>query len=324
MYSPIRIEAPAQVELPWGLQWDDLRGAIPELRLPLGVFRTHEIRGLHQSGRSQILLLRYEDRDGRQQARTIFLKLGNPARPEVAKYRYLLERGAPVSPPLGTATTAAGEIMIFPFLPTIGTTAEEADDLLGLVAEINSIRDPAAELFRPPQGTPGYGERIREVLIDFLPTAEEARRWFDAYQEAIVAADAIPLALNHNELSFQQVGWLDQGPGDRRRLVVFDLETMSLRPLYTDLAGMLPSLANQTGRTEDDLFRSYLAKLAHRTDETTDQRLAWSRMRTLRIIRTFESLPWLITMAGTIGIETPQHAIARLAGDLGDSRLGSF
>lgn len=317
--SPAPVEA-IEVELPWGLEWDDLRDAVPEVRRPVGVFRTHEIRGLHQSGRSQILTLRYEDRDGRSRERTIFVKLSNPERPEIAKYRYLLERGAPVAPLLGSAATAAGEIMILPFLPIIGTTADEVDDLLDLMAKLNCIGDPPEDLFRPPPGTPGYEQRIREALADLLPAAEDANRWFDAYQQAIVASNGIPLALNHNELSYQQVGWLESE--DQRELVAFDLETMSLRPLYTDLAGLLPSLAGQTGRPEQELFRVYLAKLDRRTDKTTDPHLGWNQLRTLRIVRTFDSLPWLITMKGTADVEAPGGAIARLARDLAEAGLG--
>ncbi|MFC7622119.1 hypothetical protein [Microlunatus sp. GCM10028923] len=318
MYSPIRIEA-TQVDLPWGLQWDDLRPAVPELRRPVGAYRTHQIQGLHQSGRSQILTIRYDDRDGRRQDRTIFVKLSNPARPEIPKYRYLLERGTPVAPLLGTATTAAGQIMVLQFLPIIGTSAEQADDLLDLIAELNGLSAPPVELFQPPQGMPGYEDRIRDVLMELLPTADHGSRWFDAYRDALDAARSLPLALNHNELSYQQVGWLDRRAN--RKLVVFDLETMSLRPLYTDLAGILPSLATQTGRSEQDLFGTYLTKLDQRTGETTERRLAWDRMLTLRIVRTFESLPWLSSMTGTTGIEAPRSAIVRLAQDLADAGL---
>ncbi|WP_152365746.1 hypothetical protein [Microlunatus speluncae] len=313
--SPAR-QDPVPVELPWDLTWDDLRGRIPTLHRPIGAFRTHKIQGLHQTGRSQILTIRYAEQEGRLQNRTIFLKLTNPARPEIPKYRYLMSRHAPVAPPLGAATTAAGEILMLQFLPTIGTTPDQADDLLELIATINGISNPPANIFRPPPGTSGYEDRIHQSLIALLPTPAEASRWLRAYRQAAEGARQMPLALNHNELSYQQVGWTAAPDDDHPRLVVFDLETMSLRPQYTDLAGMLPSIAAQTGRAEQELFNLYLEKLDQRTGETTDRRLGWSRMLTLRIVRTFESLPWLTTMIDTAGIEAPEHAVARLGQDL--------
>lgn len=207
------------------------------------------------------------------------------------------------------------------FLPTIGTTANQADDLLRLIADINSINNPPAGIFSPPPGIPGYEDQIHRALITLLPTPGDAVRWLDAYRHATAGARHLPLALNHNELGYQQVGWTAAHGGDRPRLVVFDLETMSLRPRYTDVASLLPSIASQTGRTEQGLFNTYLDQLDRRTGETTDQRLGWSSMRTLRIVRTFESLPWLTTMTDTADIEAPEHAITRLGQDLAESGL---
>ncbi len=319
--SPMPQES-TPVELPWGMSWDDIRASVPSLHRPLGAFRTHQIQGLHQVGRSQVLTISYTERDGRQQRQTIFLKLTNPDRPETAKYRYLTAHQAPVAPLLGTATTAAGEVLVLQFLPIIGTTPDQTDDLLELIADLNSIDDPPADLFRPPSGTPGYEDHIRQALIALLPTLGDASRWLDAYRQAAAAARQVPLALNHNELSYQQVGWVPADEISQQRLVVFDLETMSLRPQYTDLAGLLPSLSTRTGRSEQELFGTYLRRLDHRTGETTDQRLGWSTMRTLRIVRTFEALPWLRTMIDTAGVEAPEQAIGRLDRDLADSGLG--
>lgn len=313
-------QAGAPVELPWELSWDDLRAAVPDLHHPRGAFRTHTIRGLHRVGRSQILTIRYADQDQRQQTQTIFLKLTDPDRPEIPKYRFLTAHHAPVAPLLGTATTTAGEILVLEFLPTIGTTPDQADDLLDLIAHVNSISNPPATIFRSPAGIPGYEDQIRQTLIALLPTADHAGRWIDAYRRATVVASQVPLALNHNELSFQQVGWA-AGQAGQQHLVVFDLETMSLRPRYTDIGGLLPFLASQTGRTEQELFGTYLKKLDRHTGEKSDLRLAWDTMRTLRIVRTFEALPWLISMTGTAGIEAPDRAIARLGRDLAESGL---
>lgn len=306
------------MELPWGLSWDDLRVALPKLRRPVGADRTHKINGLRRAGRSELLTIRYEDQDGHRQDQVIFVKLTDPQRPEAPKYRHLAALGAPVPPLLGTATTAAGEVIVLEYLPTIGTSPDETDDLLGLIADLNSLSRLPAELFRPPKGTPGHEARVRQALATLLPTETAADEWLDAYRRAAVAAGRMPLALNHNGLGLQQVGWVAAGRDRPRRLVVFDLETMSLRPRYTDLATVLPWLADRTGRTEWELFDTYLTFLDQRTGATTDRRLAWRDVRTLGLVRTFEALPWLITMTGTPGVEAPDRAIARLGRDLAD------
>lgn len=96
---------------------------------------------------------------------------------------------------------------------------------------------------------------------------------------------------------------------------------MALLPQYTDIAGILPRLATQTGRPEHELFDAYLSALHSRTGRTTDRRQAWSEMRLQRIVRTFESLPWLITMSDDPQVEPANDAIARLRKDLADANL---
>lgn len=304
------------VELPWGLSWDQIRACIPECDRPLGAFATHKIRGLHHRGRSQVLTIRYQKSDRQQAEQTIFLKLINPMRPEALKYRYLTACHAPIPQLIGTASTSAGEILILEFLPVIGTTAEQVDALLDLIASINAVDDPPPSIFTPPPGDPEYDQRIRQTLTQLLPTANHVNTWFDAYKRAVARAAQLPITLNHNELSFQQVGWTTEKRNHRSQLVMFDLETMSLRPQYSDIAGMLPSLAAQTARTEQTLFSTYLTALDHRTGQTTDQHRAWRSMLLVRVVRTFEALPWLITMADAPEVEAADAAVTRLGRDL--------
>ncbi len=307
--------------MPWGLTWEHLRACIPKLRRPIGAFATHQIRGLHHEGGSQILTISYEQPDGQQLDQTIFLKLTNPGRPEAPKYRYLAEQHARIPHLIGTAATSSGEILILESLTGIGTTPNQADDLLDLIASINTTKNPPPSIFTPSAGDPQYGNRIRQALITLLPSAGQATEWMNAYRHAADRAAQMPQALNHNELSFQQVGWVTESGTSRSHLVVFDLETMSLHPQYTDIAGILPSLAAQTERSEQDLFGTYATAVNRRTGRTTDQNLAWKAMQTVRIVRTFEALPWLITMTGAPEVEAPDHAVTRLGKDLTESDL---
>lgn len=313
--------AARRVELPWGLTWDQIRACIPECDWPLGAFATHKIRGLHHQGRSQVLTIRYQESGRRQRDHTIFLKLIDPLRPETLKYRFLTARHAPIPRLIGTASTSAGEILILEFLPTIGTTPEQADAFLDLIASINATEDPPPSIFTPPQGDPEYDRRIRQALTQLLPGTSQATAWFDAYQRAAARAEQLPLTLNHNELSFQQVGWTAENQNHRSQLVMFDLETMSLRPQYSDIAGMLPWLAAQTARTEQTLFSAYLTALAHRTGRTADRNQAWRSMLIVRVVRTFEGLPWLISMADAPEVEAADAAIIRLSRDLTDCEV---
>lgn len=89
-------------------------------------------------------------------------------------------------------------------------------------------------------------------------------------------------------------------------------------PSGSGQAGILPSLAAQTGRTEQDLFGTYLTAVGRRTGGTTERTQAWESMLIVRILRTFEALPWLVTMADSPEVEGPDVAITRLGRDLTD------
>jgi hypothetical protein len=124
------------------------------------------------------------------------------------------------------------EVVVLEFLSTIGidgAAAAEVDSLLALVARLNAVADPPA-LFAPAPGVPraAFEARVRGALEELaadgsLPAAVDAGQWFDVYRRADAIAESTPKALNHGELSFQQVGWADRHAG-RRELVLFDLE----------------------------------------------------------------------------------------------------
>jgi hypothetical protein len=314
---------PRRVRLPWGLSPGDVWSWLPQCRHLVEVTERHRIRGLHRRGGSRILTFRYQDDGGAERVRTIFVKLTAAGR-EAQKHRYLADRGAPVTPLIGTVTTAAGEIIALEFLPRIGTTPDEADALLQLVAALNSIDLAVTDLFDPPPGDPEYVHRIHGVLRALNRSAQhpfDPDHWLAAYREAADRAARMPVALNHNELSFQQVGWTPAPTGPR--LVAFDLETMALLPRYTDVAGILAPLSAQTGRSEQHLFDSYLRALADHTGDQVDRAASWHSMLVLRIVRTVEALPWLITMPATPYVETAEQAVARLQRDLQQCALVS-
>ncbi|HZC26237.1 MAG TPA: hypothetical protein VE287_04390, partial [Actinopolymorphaceae bacterium] len=150
------------------------------------------------------------------------------------------------------------------------------------------------------------------------PVGLDPSLWFKAYKRAGRAVAAMPVALNHNELAFQQVG--RPSPGSRadgdRPLVVFDLETMALLPRFADIADMLGVLSEQTGRGQRELFATYLTALRHQTGVALDESSAWNELLTLRITRTFESLPWLTEIAGHPDVRsTPATAARALEAD---------
>lgn len=304
-------------DLPWRLTPADLQRCLPDLGEPIiGAEVSHEIQGLHRTGGSCILTVYYRA-GGHDRRRVLFLKITSRTGAEVQKYRYLATKRAPVAPMIGAVDSSDGEVLILDFLPRIGTTPEESNQLLDLIARLNAIDVPAADPFRPGPGDPDYGRQIQEALTVLLPRAVcEAGgpyRWFEAYQAASRLAADMSVALNHGELAFQQVGWTAPPASE---LVMFDLETMALLPRYVDIASVLAPLAARTGRSERELFDRYLRSFAQHAGGVPGRDTAWNSMLVVRIVRTFEALPWLWTMAGHPETEPPDEAVARLRRDL--------
>jgi hypothetical protein len=102
----------------------------------------------------------------------------------------------------------------------------------------------------------------------------------------------MPRALSHGELYFQQVGWSDRN--GTRTLVLFDLATLARTPRFSDIAGILPLLAQESGEPELELFEIYLDSLRQFSGQRQPVRQA---VRELRLIRTADlcaALPWLL------------------------------
>ncbi len=98
--------------------------------------------------------------------------------------------------------------------------------------------------------------------------------------------------MNHNQFFFQQMGWIERG--SRRELVVFDLETLSLRPRFVDSATVIGSLSQYTGRREVILYQRYLAHYQQLSGVLLNPKDAYIEMRWLRVVEMIESLPWLV------------------------------
>ena len=319
-WSAVRVPAEA-VELPWGLTRSALRRVVPEADLGSTVTREHEIQGLHQVGASQILTFRGRDRGGRGWSRTVVVKRTDPSTGEAEKYRHLAAVGAPVAPLLGVLHVAAGPVIVTGILPRIGIGPGEVDELLGLSATINTITDIPEALFRARGGDPQYGRRVLDALVDLrrrVGGRVRADQWLDAYRQVSRTAAASPTALNHNELALQQVGWTATGPD--AQLVMIDLATMALLPRFTDLAGLLAPLAELTGTDESALTDTYLDRLADRTGHRLHGPEIHREIIAVRLMRTFESLPWWLGPDPPPSLEPADQIAARMVDDL--HRLG--
>ena len=258
----------------------------------------HEKQGLHGGGNSLILTVTYAG----TRTETIFVKRNtDPARREADRYAFLAERGFPVARLLSTVQRDGAEIVVLEFLPKIGIEAAAADLLLRLLADLNTIDPFPADVFTLPPGMPAaqFDAGVEQALRNAAEIEPiDPAAYFRRYQRIDFAG--LPLALNHGEFGFQQLGW-----SSGRRLVFFDLETMGARPRFTDIAAILPGLAALTGRGERELFDTYLGG---RPDPE-----AWRELRRTRAAMTFQSLPWLVRVAGRRHVVA---ALRRLAGDL--------
>jgi hypothetical protein len=168
----------------------------------------------------------------------------------------------------------------------------EISTLLRLIARLNAIAE-MPPIFEPRPGMPQdqFETQVKDALAQLRPRAE-ARTWFDAYAMGRARVEKMPLALNHGELYFQQMGWAERE--DERELAMFDVETMSARPRFTDVASILYPLAGSSGLAEEILFAEYLEVLREigaRGIPDFDQAL--EELRILRVVGMTESLPWL-------------------------------
>lgn len=317
--SPISV-APRLVDLPYELSWDDLRPCLPGYTDRVRAEESYAKQGLHGGDSSRILTLHYRHQDGSERSPTVFVKESTEApAAEAAKYRFLAAREIPTPELLQMFSRGGREILVLEFLTTIGIEPDDADELLALISRLNSVKSPPVDTFRPRAGlpVPEFHARVHAALeaLAMDPAVQigvDPGSWLSSYQGAGRAVVAMPGCLNHGELYFQQVGWSTAGGG--RRLVMFDLETMALLPRFTDVAGILHGLSHRTGRDERELFSSYLQYLNQLTGAALDEVEAWHELLLVRVVRTFQSLPWLIQDGGQ---QKQFEAISGLNRDLG-------
>jgi hypothetical protein len=316
-------------DLPYHLTWEDLLPILPGFdaqRLNRAqAFTSHEKQGLNGGYNSCILTLQYPLEGDAFQALTVFIKSqSDPHKEEAQRYRFLSSQGVPTPRLLGVLRKGTAEIIILEFLATIGIdfrSIDEVNALLQLAAQVNALPH-SKELFTPPAGMPQaeFDEFVRGALnaIALDPSLPEidAPRWFEAYQIAQVATQSMTLAVNHNEFFFQQTGWSEED--DTRQLVIFDLETMALRPRFTDIATVLYPLSVYSGRGQGELFQIYLTALEQHTKQKLEFGEAVRELRLLRITEMCYSIPWLVAEVKKGENITMQESLAMSAACLRD------
>ena len=311
--SPVP-NTPVACSLPYELTWDDLRSILPGMDARRGAglqsFSSYEKQGLNGGSNSCILTLQYPAGDNPALSKTVFIKqASDPGKMEAQKYLALASFGIPTPRVLEVIHKNDVEILLLEILPKIGIdfhAPDEVTSLLHLAAQVNSIENPP-EVFRSSAqeiSQTEFDKRVRAALLEIaqdrsLPVVVDAPRWFSAYQFARTACKSFPTAVNHNEFYFQQVGWVQRDGVSQ--LVIFDLETMCLSPRFSDIAGILPSLAMYTGRPERELFKIYFDRVSELTDLELGIDEAFHEMKLLQIRDTFYSLPWLVDTAKEAG-----------------------
>ncbi|HXQ33964.1 MAG TPA: hypothetical protein VN843_08135 [Anaerolineales bacterium] len=302
-------KTPVPCLLPYNLTWDDLRSILPGFEPEsntIQAFSSYEKQGLNGGANSCILTLRYLVEENQFRSETIFIKRATDmGSREAQKYLALASLDIPTPRLLADIYKNNAEIILLEFLPKIGIdfqSAAEVNSLLHLAAQLNSILNPPEIFGQSGGGIPQaeFDRHVRGALKEIardrsLPLTVNIPRWFDAYQIACIACKSMPRAVNHNEFSFQQVGWVQRD--GKNQLVIFDLETMSLSPRFTDIAGILPGLAIYTGQSQNDLFKIYFDRLCELNALELEFDKAFHELRLVQVKDAFDSLPWLVDVA---------------------------
>jgi hypothetical protein len=277
-----------------------LPGFDPNRRHLAQAFASHLKQGLNGGDNSIILTLRYPVGEDELLSLVVFAKSQNdPLKMEAEKYRCLAAHGVPTPRLLAGQRKGDAEVIVLEFLPKIGidfASPGEVNNLLHLAARINSL-PILAGLFDPEPGMPQdefdrlVEDALRRMAKNPALPPMDVPHWMAAYRKCHDEAEQMPPAVNHNEFSFQQVGWTQ--PGVEHKLVVFDLETMCARPRFADLAGILYGLSHFSGRAQEDLLLVYLEALRSHGRHPPDPADAMRELRILRIAEMCASLPWL-------------------------------
>ena len=296
---------PLSCALPFGLSWEDLLSILPgvdQQQLSRAqAFITHEKQGLHGGDNSLILTLFYPRVDDNPGSVTVFIKqMRDQRKAEVEKYRFLASQNVPTPRLLAFFQKEGGEVFVLEFISTIGINFQAGSEVkrfLQAIARLNSIQKTPIDFISFP-GSPQseFDELVRTALVEIAEKGTgsiETSRWYDAYRISQEVVQSMPLAVNHNELYFQQVGWVQRGLS--RRLVIFDLETMHLSPRFTDIATILYPLSVYSKRDQIGLFQIYLDHLSRLTHTKIENNAALRELRLLRIVESCYSLPWLVS-----------------------------
>lgn len=309
--SPSRMPSAEPVPLPFGMTWGDLAAALPGFAGGGSASVSHLKRGRHQGGQpSVILTLTYVGSDGRSRERTVFFKRNPDECREAETYSYLTGRLS-VPDLLLCLDRADDEVLGLEFVPSIGLASGDVDDLLRLVAGLNSLTGvPATIAATRPGMAESEFEHLLEAATEHVGRAWPELRpdlWVGLYREAARVCGDLPQALTHGELAAQQVGRTQDG-----RLVLFDLATVGERARFADLANVLQVLVSLSGQDEQSLLSQYIRHLSVAGGPICSPGQAWAELRLTRFIGELEALPWRIGLDDSADLH---HHLLTLATD---------
>ena len=293
-------ERPA--ELPFGLTLYDFGPSLIGRNAQLSpgggmrVVTRYEIQGLHQRGRSCVVTLRDEAFDPVPEV-DVFVKLATAREAEISAK--LAAAGAPIPSLLfNVPSTDSTHILGFEILDTIGidvVSAAEVTELLAVIAALNACSPAVLGLSAdPPPGRPeaeftdsvksalSFVESVR--LLDWVTATE----LMDIYAGAKRWAAAMPTAVTHGEMYFQQVGRRQGGS-----LRMFDLATVGGRPRFSNLCSLVSGIAEECAWTRSTSSPSTsVATLAGAAAPNVHD--GHRELRCLRVLSCYQSLPWLV------------------------------
>jgi hypothetical protein len=221
----------------------------------------------------------------------VFIKHNPGESREAETYRYLTGHGLSVPALLMCLERPDDEVLGLEFLPSIGLQSGDLDELLQLVAALNSMTEVPGTISTTRRGMPqSEFEQLLESAAENVARswpAHRSERWVDLYREATRACGDLPRALTHGELAAQQVGRTQDG-----RLVMFDLATVGERARFADLANVLQVLVRLSGQDERSVLSQYLRHLGAAGGPLCSLEQAWAELRITRFVEELEALPW--------------------------------
>lgn len=242
------------------------------------------------------MTLSYNTPSGQPHQTTLFFKLNPDDSREAQRYRFLTAHDVAVPHLEVCVEREDEEVLGLQFLPSVGTGPADVDDVLRLVASLNSLTHVPAGVGSTPPGLPRTQfELLIARTLERISSAHpdhEAATWFDTYRRAALLYRQLPTALTHGELAPQQLGRTEEGA-----LVMFDLATTGLRPRLADIAQLLTTLAQLAGTDERTILGGYLSHLTRQSRATTplDEQI-WAELRLTRFVQGIEALPWHLNL----------------------------